>query len=77
MSRSQTYGEVELVRVIAAEYRVPGGNRVTLSPQLADEIREHFNIDSRKLLYLGRRPNAWVVGLSDAESDDLLDSLWA
>jgi hypothetical protein len=36
---------VELVRVIAAEYRVPGGNRVTLSPQLADEIREHFNID--------------------------------
>ncbi|MDX2159257.1 MAG: TauD/TfdA family dioxygenase [Hyphomicrobiaceae bacterium] len=28
-------------------------------------------------LYLGRRPNAWVVGLSDAESDALLDELWA
>jgi taurine dioxygenase len=31
----------------------------------------------RTSLYLGRRPNAWVVGLSDAESDTLLDELWA
>jgi taurine dioxygenase len=31
----------------------------------------------RTSLYLGRRPNAWVVGLSDAESDRLLDELWA
>jgi alpha-ketoglutarate-dependent taurine dioxygenase len=31
----------------------------------------------RKCLYLGRRPNAWIVGLSDAESDALLDALWA
>ena len=31
----------------------------------------------RKVLYLGRRPNAWIVGLSDAESDALLDELWA
>ena len=31
----------------------------------------------RVSLYLGRRPNAWVVGLSDAESDELLDQLWA
>jgi len=31
----------------------------------------------RTSLYLGRRPNAWVVGLSDAESDALLDELWA
>lgn len=28
-------------------------------------------------LYLGRRPNAWIVGLSDADSDALLDELWA
>ena len=28
-------------------------------------------------LYLGRRPNAWIVGLSDADSDSLLDELWA
>lgn len=31
----------------------------------------------RTALYLGRRPNAWIVGLSDAESDALLDELWA
>lgn len=28
-------------------------------------------------LYLGRRPNAWIVGLSDTDSDALLDELWA
>ncbi len=31
----------------------------------------------RTSLYLGRRPNAWIVGLPDAESDQLLDELWA
>lgn len=31
----------------------------------------------RKALYLGRRPNAWIVGLSDTDSDALLDELWA
>jgi len=31
----------------------------------------------RKALYLGRRPNAWVVGLSNKASDELLDALWA
>jgi taurine dioxygenase len=31
----------------------------------------------RKALFLGRRPNAYVVGLSVADSDALLDALWA
>jgi taurine dioxygenase len=31
----------------------------------------------RKALFLGRRPNAYVVGLSVAESEALLDALWA
>ncbi|MEM9356386.1 MAG: TauD/TfdA family dioxygenase [Pseudomonadota bacterium] len=31
----------------------------------------------RTALYLGRRPNAWVVGLSDSDSAALLDELWA
>jgi alpha-ketoglutarate-dependent taurine dioxygenase len=31
----------------------------------------------RPSLYLGRRPNAWILGLSDADSDALLDELWA
>ncbi|MBU2533487.1 MAG: TauD/TfdA family dioxygenase [Alphaproteobacteria bacterium] len=34
-------------------------------------------LSGRECLYLGRRPNAWIVGLSDAESDELLDQLWA
>jgi len=31
----------------------------------------------RKALFLGRRPSAYVLGLSVAESDALLDALWA
>ena len=34
-------------------------------------------VSGRDALYLGRRPNAWIVGLSDTESDTLLDALWA
>lgn len=31
----------------------------------------------RRCLFLGRRPNAWVVGMEVAASDRLLDELWA
>jgi taurine dioxygenase len=31
----------------------------------------------RKALFLGRRPNAYVLGLEVPESDALLDALWA
>jgi taurine dioxygenase len=31
----------------------------------------------RKALFLGRRPNAYVVGLAVADSEALLDALWA
>jgi taurine dioxygenase len=31
----------------------------------------------RKALFLGRRPNAYVLGLETAESEVLLDALWA
>src|SRR5262245_59969589 len=31
----------------------------------------------RKALFLGRRPNAYVLGLDVAESNSLLDALWA
>jgi taurine dioxygenase len=31
----------------------------------------------RKALYLGRRRNAWIIGVSLEESDALLDQLWA
>jgi taurine dioxygenase len=33
--------------------------------------------NGRKALFLGRRPNAYVLGLSVAESEALLDALWA
>jgi taurine dioxygenase len=32
---------------------------------------------ARKALFLGRRPNAYVLGLGVAESEALLDALWA
>jgi alpha-ketoglutarate-dependent taurine dioxygenase len=31
----------------------------------------------RRALFLGRRPRAYVIGLEPAESEDLLDCLWA
>jgi taurine dioxygenase len=31
----------------------------------------------RKSLFLGRRINAYVIGLPEAESEELLDELWA
>jgi len=31
----------------------------------------------RKALFLGRRPNAYVLGLEVSESETLLDALWA
>jgi taurine dioxygenase len=31
----------------------------------------------RKALFLGRRPNAYVVGMDVADSEALLDALWA
>lgn len=39
-------------------------------------IRTHPET-KRHALYLGRRTNAWVVGLPLDESEDLLDRLWA
>lgn len=39
-------------------------------------IRTHPNT-GRKALFLGRRLNAYIVGCSVAESEELLDALWA
>ena len=49
------------------EVRVPD----TLHPI----VRTHPET-ARKSLYLGRRANAVIEGLDDAESDELLDALW-
>jgi len=37
-------------------------------------IKHHAT--GKESLYVGRRPNAWIVGLSDEESDNLLDEIW-
>ena len=37
-------------------------------------IKHHAT--GKESLYIGRRPNAWIVGLSDEESDQLLDDIW-
>ena len=37
-------------------------------------IKHHAT--GKESLYVGRRPNAWIVGLSDKESDQLLDDIW-
>jgi taurine dioxygenase len=37
-------------------------------------IKHHAT--GKESLYVGRRPNAWIVGLSDEESDQLLDDVW-
>jgi taurine dioxygenase len=31
----------------------------------------------RKAMFLGRRPNSYVIGMSLADSEKLLDELWA
>ena len=37
-------------------------------------IKHHAT--GKESLYVGRRPNAWIVGLLDKESDQLLDDIW-
>jgi taurine dioxygenase len=50
---------------------------VTISPgQLHPIVRRHPET-GRPALYLGRRLHAWIAGLPLAESDTLLDELWA
>ena len=38
-------GEQSMVTVRTVDYRIPGSNQITLSNELADEIRERFQID--------------------------------
>ena len=37
-------------------------------------IKHHST--QKESLYLGRRPNAWIVGLKNEESEELLDQIW-
>jgi len=55
--------------VEVADVRVTPGAR---HPLVRTEPRT-----GRRALFLGRRPHAYVVGMEVAESDALLDALWA
>lgn len=46
-------------------------------PGAAHPLVARHPASGRCALYLGRRPNAWIVGMTDAESDALLNELWA
>lgn len=50
---------------------------VSLAPGARHPIVRVHPGTGRKTLYLGRRLNAWIVGLPVAESEALLDELWA
>ena len=58
----------------------PGAVEVTRSSEAPGArhplVRRHPET-GRPSLYLGRRRNAWVVGMEEAESERLLDRLWA
>jgi taurine dioxygenase len=48
-----------------------------LSPGAVHPLVCRHPDSGREMLYLGRRRNAWLVGLDLAESEALLDALWA
>ena len=50
---------------------------VTRTPGARQPLARTDPATGRKALFLGRRPHAYVVGLPVAESDALLDELWA
>ncbi|MEQ9327122.1 MAG: TauD/TfdA family dioxygenase [Rhodospirillales bacterium] len=50
---------------------------VTKTPGVHHPLVRTNPVDGRKCLFLGRRPYAWIVGMEVAESEKLLDDLWA
>lgn len=50
---------------------------VTKAPGWRHPTVRWHPVTGRRALFLGRRRNAWIVGWSVAESDRLLDRLWA
>ncbi len=64
----------------AAGYLRPGVERVddvSLSPGYFHPLVTRHQETGRPVLFLGRRPHAYVAGLPVAESERLLDQIWA
>ncbi len=50
---------------------------ITQAPGARHPIVRHHPVTGAKALFLGRRRNGYVIGMSVAESERLLDRLWA
>ena len=64
----------------SAGHRRPGYSVVTdvrTSPGAIHPLVYTHPVTGRNALFLGRRPHAYVIGLSVPESEALLDALWA
>ncbi len=59
-----------------AGFNSAGERRLEQRPPVQHPIVRTHPDTGRRCLYLGRRANAAVVGLSRSESEDLLDALW-
>ena len=55
----------------------PDSNDVRDYPGAIHPIVRTHPETGRKALYLGRRPRGYITGLPVADSEDLLDALWA
>ncbi|MGI9386216.1 MAG: TauD/TfdA dioxygenase family protein [Methyloligellaceae bacterium] len=60
-----------------AEVKASGNFDITSLPGPSHPIARTHSETGRKALYIGRRQNTYVNGLSVAESEELLDALWA
>lgn len=56
---------------------MPAVTDVTQTPGAHHPLVRRHPVTGQPALFLGRRTNAWIVGLPVAESDALLDFLWA
>ena len=69
-----------MLRLTAKTLALLGDGQASLATLPADDEDWYLNliwVDGRKCLFLGRRPYAWIVGMEVAESEKLLDELWA
>jgi len=63
--------------VVRSGYSKEKVEDLTLAPGACHPIVRTHPESGRQALFLGRRPNSWIVGMPVDESEDALDALWA
>ena len=63
--------------VVRSGYSKENVEDLTQAPGAHHPIVRTHPESGRQALFLGRRPNSWVVGMPVDESEDALDALWA